>query len=62
MHETLSTTEIKIARQFLSPNTRAEVDRALNLNMPLHPPLAELIRAVLRDYHERIRYGITVTE
>jgi len=49
----LGTKEIKIARQYLSPNTRAEVDRALMLNIPLHPSLEALVRAKLQAYHER---------
>jgi len=52
----LDTREIKIARQFLSPNTRAEVDRALSLNIPLHPPLEALVRAKLQAYQEGKRH------
>jgi len=52
MNNTLSTKEIKIARQYLSPNTRAEVDRALNLRIPLHPSLEALVREKLQAYHK----------
>ena len=62
MDQALSTKEIKVARQYLSPNTRAEVDRALSLKMPLHPSLEGLIREILRGYQERVTHVSTITK
>ena len=43
----LSTQEMKVARQYLSPNVRLEVDSHLLTGLPLSKPLVRLLREVL---------------
>jgi len=43
----LSTREMKVARQYLSPNVRLEVDSHLLTGLPLSEPLVRLLREVL---------------
>lgn len=53
----LSKTELKVAKQFLSPNVRLEVDAFLRTGIPITPALARVIRAVLADNKEKLDYG-----
>lgn len=43
----LTVQDLKRVRQYLSPNTRAEVDAHLLTGMPLNEPLRELLRQLL---------------
>ena len=43
---------LKVARQYLAPNTRLEVDAYLRSGLPVPPRLAGLVLKVL-DEHER---------
>lgn len=55
----LSTQEMKVARQYLSPNVRLEVDSHLATGLPLTEPLAQLLRELLANHptHKEMQHG-----
>lgn len=56
----LTRVELKVVRQYLSPNTRLEVDAHLATGLPLNEPLVQLLRKKLA-YHKEARHGNTAT-
>lgn len=47
MDDTLTVRDLQVLRQYLTPNTRAEVDLHLSVGMPLNPALYELLKSLL---------------
>lgn len=52
----LSRTELKVARQFLSPNVRLEVDDFLRTGIPMTTALTRVVRTVLADNKEALHH------
>jgi hypothetical protein len=53
MQDGVTVREIRTAKQWMSPNTRGEVDYCLRRNLPLHPPLLQLVRDLLKKHTPR---------
>lgn len=50
MAESPTLTELRRVRQFLSPNTRSEVDAHLRTGLPLNQKLVEVLRELIHRH------------
>lgn len=50
MQDGVTMSEIHVAKQWMDPTTRGEVDYFLRKEIPLHPPLLQLVRDLLKKH------------